>query len=540
MQYQAYSKLAKSGDLSNLKDRAWYRFFEILPGLLAWATLILVVILSFSEPIFMAMFIILFDTYWFIKTVYLSLHLRSAFKRLRQNLKINWLERLKALPASNYQLSSLSSWQDLYHLIVLPLYKEGLEVVTATLEGLIRSDYPKTKMIVVLAKEESAGDGAKFVADSMAREYGNKFFKFMVVAHPANLPGELAGKGSNATYAARQAKIEIIDKLNIPYERVIVSNLDIDTVIPAQYFSLLTHLYLTTPNPTRASYQPVPLYTNNIWEAPALARVVAFAATFWHTIQQERPERLTTFSSHSMSFQALVDVDFWQVNMVSEDSRIFWQCFFRYDGNYRVVPMFYPVSMDANVAPGFWRTMANIYKQQRRWSYGVENVPYFLFGFIKNKHVSKRKRWYYTFNILESFHSWSTNALIIFFLGWLPVVAGGPEFGRTVLSLNLPRFTSMIMLLSMVGLISSAVLSTILLPPRPPQYGKYKYFLMIIQWVFFPLTTIFLGAIPGLESQTRIMFKKYLGFWATPKSRFTQNEPVVASGKGERVRLDIS
>ena len=54
-----------------------------------------------------------------------------------------------------------------------------------------------------------------------------------------------------------------------------------------------------------------------------MARVVSFSSTFWLTMQQERPERQVTFSSHSMSFKTLVEVAFWQSNIVSEDSRIF-------------------------------------------------------------------------------------------------------------------------------------------------------------------------------------------------------------------------
>ena len=128
----------------------------------------------------------------------------------------------------------------------------------------------------------------------------------------------------------------------------------------------------------RAIYQPIPLFTNNIYEAPALARVVAFSTTFWQMMQQSRPERLTSFSSQSIPFQALVDIGFWQKDIVSEDSRIFWQGYLRYHGDFRVEPLFYPVSMDANVAPTFWGTMKNIYKQQRRWGWGCENIPYML------------------------------------------------------------------------------------------------------------------------------------------------------------------
>lgn len=514
-----YGKLSKYSDLSLKKERCLYRFFEILPGFLAWVTLILIILFSFIAPAFIAIFIILFDIYWLIKTVYLSLHLRQAFKKMRRNLDVNWLEELSGLETISYKLKTIKSWQDIYHLVILPRYKEGRELVAATLESLLRSEYPKTKMIVVLAQEERAGQETNQLGYELEKEYGNKFFQFLVTEHPADVAGELTGKGSNASFAGREAKEKIVDALKIHHDHVIVSNLDIDTVVSSNYFSLLTYLYLTTQDPLHSSYQPVPLYTNNIWEAPALARVVAFSATFWHTIQQERPERLTTFSSHSMPFQALVDVDFWQTNMVSEDSRIFWQCFLRYNGNYRVVPMFYPVSMDANVASTFWQTMKNIYKQQRRWGYGVENIPYFFFGFYKNKLIPLKKKIYYIFNILEGFHSWATNAIIIFLLGWLPVVVGGSEFNQTVLSLNLPQFTRVIMSLAMVGLISSAVLSIILLPPRPLHYRRFKYLWMLLQWLLFPITTIILGALPGLEAQTRLMLGKYLGFWVTPKER---------------------
>ena len=272
-------------------------------------------------------------------------------------------------------------------------------------------------------------------------------------------------------------------------------------------------------SPQKASYQPVPFYINNIWQAPAIARVISFSATFWHTLQQERPERMTTFSSHSMPFQALVDVDFWQVNMVSEDSRIFWQCFLRYDGDYTVVPMYYPVSMDANVAPKFWHTMINQYKQQRRWGYGVENVPYFLFGFLKNKKIALKKKWHYSWTIIEGFHSWATNALIIFLLGWLPLYLGGEAFNQLLLAYNLPEITKSIMMLAMLGIVTSVILTMMILPEKPPEYGRFKYLVMILQWPLLFVTIIVFGSFPGLEAQTRLMLGKYMGFWVTPKKR---------------------
>jgi len=520
---ESYLHIGKATDLINSGDRGLYRFLEILPGFSAWLTLVLIIVLSFWTPFFVALFIIAFDVYWLIKTVYLSLHLRVAYNKLKVNSKINWLERLKELRITNYELR-IKSWEDIYHIIFLPLYKENYEIVSPSFEGLLKSNYPKSKMVVVLCWEERGGDQTREVAETIEKRYKNEFLEFMSVMHPSGLSNEIPGKGSNTAYAANMVKEHLVDRLNIPRDKIIVSNFDIDTVVYPEYFSMLTYSFLITPNPLRASYQPVPLYVNNIWEAPSFARVVAFSATFWHTIKQERPDSATTFSSHSMSWRSLEDVGFWQKNMVSEDSRIFWQCFLRYNGDYKVVSLYYPVSMDANVASKTWDTFKNVYKQQRRWAYGVENIPYFLFGFIKNKLIPFKKKLYYGFIATEGNHSWATNAIILFVLGWLPVIVGGSEFNRTVLSFNLPYLTRLIMTFAMFGLVSSAVLSIVLLPPRPPQFGRFKHFLMIIQWILFPITTIFLGAIPALDAQTRLMLGRYMGFWVTPKTRNMRHE----------------
>lgn len=506
-----YLKIGRASELKG-RDRAAYRLLEILPGFLSWFTIFLVIFLSWLEPVWVAIFIIVFDVYWLVKTVYLSFHLRVNWKRLKNNLKIDWEERLNNL-----------KWRHLRQLVFLPFYKEDLSVVDGALESLLSSSWPKEKMIVVLASEERAGESAGEVCRKITEKYNGKFGHFLATTHPKNIPGEMAGKGSNIAWAAEKARIEILDKNNIRYENVLVSAFDIDTRIYPQYFECLAWHFLTCEKPYRSSFQPVPLYNNNIWDAPALSRVVATSGTFWQMVQQERPERLATFSSHSMSFSSLYEIGYWQTNMVSEDSRIFWNHLLFYNGDYRVVPLSYPVSMDANLAPSFWKTAANVYKQQRRWCWGVENVPYLLFGFIKNKAIPFSKKLRFSFVQLEGFWSLATNPLLIFMLGWLPLLLGGQEFNSTLLSYNLPRITRFLMTIAMVGLIGSAIISLSLLPPRPKNYKFYSKFFMLIQWGLIPFTILLFGAIPGLDAQTRLMFGKYMGFWVTPKYRKKEN-----------------
>ena len=514
---QDYIHVGNATDLSNPADRRLYRFLEILPGLLAWATLLFVIAISFFAPVFAAVFIILFDIYWLIKTIYLSLLTRSSFFRMRRNLKINWLEKLDTV-IENPKLPGVK-WQDLSHLIILPVYKEPYQIVHDSLAAIAKSRYPLEKLFIVLATEERAGEHGQELARQAQAEFGVEFGQFLVTVHPDGLPGEQAGKGSNEAWAGQQAKQHIIDKMSISYERVVVSVFDIDTIVPPDFFACLTCHYLTAQNPLRASYQPIPLFTNNIWSAPAFARVFSFSTTFWQMIQQSRREQLVTFSSQSIGFQAVVDVGFWQKNIVSEDSRIFWQCFLHYDGNWETIPMYYPVYMDANVASTFWQTVRNQYKQIRRWLWGAENNPYFMFGFIKNKKILASVKWHHALVQTERTHSSPTNALIMFLLSWLPLWFGGSHFTVTILSYNLPKITAWILGVAMLGLVTSAVISIMLLPPQPPNYGKFKWLWMALQWILFPVNFIVFGAIPALDAQTRLMLGKYMGFWVTPKAR---------------------
>ena len=714
-----------------------YRFFEILPGALAWLTLILMVLLSWQLPTAVAIFIILFDIYWLLKTIYLSLHLRATFSAMKENLKVDWARRLEELPRVGPPTPDRSvgaselNWKDIYHLMILPMYREPYEVVRESFLGLLKTNYPKDKLLVVLATEERAGKEAKEVARKIEKEFGKNFFRFLVTVHPKDLPNEIPGKGSNETWAVREAQRLIIDPfvtapnvikkkeryfsetpqpgwLGAPpkagsarrgqarpslewpkrveensgpfsYDNILVSVFDIDTQIFPEYFGRLTYVFLNSENRLRAIYQPIPLFTNNIYKASALSRVVSFSATFWQMMQQSRPERLTSFSSQSLPFRVVLDMGYWHTNVVSEDSRVFWQGYLTYHGDFRVEPLLYPVSMDANVAPTFWQTMKNIYRQQRRWGWGAENIPYMLCGkqseksefhpntpkidthivekelsykltgiffrvqktlgrfarerqygdmlslelanngirfkreqavevggrksnfidfiiedkiavelkaksfinkedyyqvqrylwssklelgliinfaqpvlkpkrvlntslysqkknsehsdvfadsdrregFLYDQKIPSRKKWYWSLNVIEGFHAWATNSLMIFALGWLPVILGGKNFNFTLLSYGLPQITKLIISLSMVGIASSAVLGILLLPPRPEWFRVKHYLIYFFQWLLIPVTLIVFGAFPGLEAQTRLALggRFKLGFWVTPKMR---------------------
>lgn len=485
-----------------------YRILEIIPGSLIWLTFILAVVLSFINPLGIIVFIIIFDALWLTRISYLLIYLLTSYSKFRQDSQRNWFGQVQSLPG----------YREIIHLIFLPTYKEPESVISQTLEGLQHVQYPADRLFVVLCGEERDVENFLPIAERMKQKYQNTFANFVVTVHPKDVPGEVAGKGSNIAYAGREVK-KIIDAQGIPYERIMVSSFDVDTVVHPQYFACLAYHFLTVPDPQHASYQPLALYNNNVWQSPFLMRVVAMSTTYWLMTEQMRPERLFTFSSHSMPFKALVDVGFWQSDIVTEDSRIFIQGFIEYDGNYRVVPMFMPLSMDTVMSQSLWRSLQNQYKQQRRWAYGIENFPFMVWNFLGNKKIPFLKKFRYLFNQLEGSYSWATAPILIFILGRLPIAVANARGVTSSLAVSTPHILSILMTLSMIGLVASALISLTLLPPRPASVSRWQWPVMFLQWIIFPVTMVAFGSIPATEAMTRLMIGKYLGFSVTEKFR---------------------
>lgn len=489
-----------------MDDVTRYRFYELIPGILLWGTFLFAFIFSFFVPIWVIVFIIAYDLLWLFRVLYFIFYLILSYTRYRNVIRKNWINIAQKLP----------DFENYYHIIFFPFYNEPYEVLETTFEGLLNQDYPTKKMIIVLGGEERNKENAFQVGKQIQEKYEKYFHAFLFTLHPDNLPDELKGKGANAHYMGHEAK-KLIDLLPIQKEKLIVSYFDSDTVTHKKYFSYLTHVYATHPNPTRTSFQPVALYNNNIWQSNLVTRVVAFGTVFWLLSELARPERLFTFSSHSMSWIALEDVDFWQKDIVTDDSRIFLQCFFRYDGDYTVTPLYIPVSMDTAEAGSFWTSLKNLYKQQRRWMWGVEHFPYMLWHFHKNPDIPWKKKIHYIWNLGEGMYSMSTAPILIFILGRLPLWI--LEDSSSALVQNTPFILERIMWIAMSGIFISGILSFTMIPERPLSVTKFKYLTMILQWMLLPITIIFWGAIPAIESQTRLLFGKYLGFFNTPKQR---------------------
>lgn len=548
------------------RERFAQRVLEMVPGTLSWATLLGMLALSFLQPVVASVFIITFDIYWIYRTVFVSYYSLKGHFTLREGKKINWWERCQNIEQpvvyaemirdrirryreaiaetpifqfrdhlvlrkwiwqTEAQLREVEAlipiqheildWRKIIHVVLLPTAGESAEIIEPAIQSLLDVNFPKEQMIVVLATEERENPETRLPkVEYLTKKFAGQFKDFIVTTHIVEA-GEMKCKASNAAFAARYL-MGYFDERNIDYQRVLFSNFDCDTVAHPEYFAALTYAFITDPKRLQRAYQPIPVYHNNLWDTNAFVRLAVTGSSFWHLYQSTRRE-MVTFSSHSESFDTLVKVGFWPLNMISEDSVIYWKCLSYFDGDYEVKPIHLPVSLDAVLANTYTKTIQNQYKQLRRWAYGIENWPVTMRAIWPNPRVPFRTKLRVSFEMLEGHHSWATTSFILAFLGWLPLVLGGEAFREGLLAHNLPLVTQTLMTLAMMGMMVSVPLSMVSLPPKPKRYHWTRYSLMLLQWILAPLVA-FLSALPALDSQTRLLFGQYFGeFWVTEKVR---------------------
>jgi cellulose synthase/poly-beta-1,6-N-acetylglucosamine synthase-like glycosyltransferase len=413
--------------------------------------------------------------------------------------------------------------KDLINVVMVPIYKEPLEVVQSAIESILNSDYPMKQVILIIAYEERAGQSTEETAQALVAKYGDKFMFAEAIKHPKNIPNELAGKGSNITFAGRYLQ-RYLTKQQIEPGRVIVTTLDSDNRVHKGYLACLSYTYIITPNRRYKSYQPVAMYINNIWDVPAPMRVLATGNSFWTILQSVRPHLLRNFSSHAQSMDSLIDTDFWSVRTIVEDGHQFWRSYFRYDGAYEVVAIHLPVYQDAVLSTTYWSTLKAQFIQFRRWAYGVSDIPYLAVrGFTRKRTVPFWDFLFKFLRLLEGHVSQATVSLILLFASQVPLYVGH-HTSKSIVAHQLPIIASYAETIALFGIFISIFFSMKMLPKRPERYKRRRTFVMLIQWVLLPVVSIIYGSVASLYSQTRLMIGKYL-------ERFDVTEKVVRASR---------
>jgi hypothetical protein len=347
------------------------------------------------------------------------------------------------------------------------------------------------------------------------------------VKHPQNLPGEIIGKGGNITYAGRMLQ-EHLEQEGLDPHRVLVTTLDADNRPDVNYLAALTYMYSIVPDQEHVSIQPISVYTNNIWDAPAPMRVIATGNTYFNLVLALRPHMLRNFSAHAQGMASLIQTNFWSVRTIVEDGHQFWRSYFRFDGKYQVIPLYVPIYQDAVLADGYLKTLRAQFIQLRRWTYGASDIAYVISkGWLTPNKIPKFDLLGKTFRLIESHVTWAVGAIISLTAGFIPALVNHDSYAAN----ELPIIVSHIQTFALIGLSASLFVCFKTLPPKPARYKRHRSLFMVLQWVYLPVTTIVFNSFAALNSQTRLMFGRYLGFDVTEKA--------VKTAEGETISHDV-
>jgi hypothetical protein len=402
--------------------------------------------------------------------------------------------------------------------VILATYKEEIETLRYSLKAIAASNYDLKKIILVLATEERDKENARKFSSILKGEFSDYFYDFVVTEHPMDIVGEVKGKGGNITYAAKEI-LKLIDQKKIDYNNVVVTTLDADNRVHSEYLPCLTYNYLKSPDPVHKSYQPLPMYFNNIWKVPFFIRSISVGGSFWQMIESTRPHRMRNFSAHAQSLQALIETNFWSTKTIVEDGHQFWRSYFAFNGNHSIVPIMIPVYQDAVLSPrGYLATFREQYIQKRRWAWGCSDIPYVMTHIIGNNKLNFYDKWAQAFRLIEGHFSWSTTSVLLAIIGWIPSLINS-GFRHTVMAYNFPIIYSRILTISTFGLIITLIISTLLLPPKN---NTKMNFSVVLEWILspfmLPISNIVFGSVAAVDAQTRLLLGKYLGFKVTEKA----------------------
>ncbi len=482
----------------------YWRLLDALPGVLAGICTALIVILSVWSP-----------------SVALDLAAALAgYTALRFMLAgISYTRGLRLIRRSEHaETNSLASLAhtDVHHLVILPSIGDGTGVLRQSLDALAMYARARSTMTVVIALE-AADPAAIDTGMILQAEYRIAFANLLVTHHPPNLPGEIACKGANLTWAARQARHFLVDDGLINRDSIVVTVMDADTLWHPRYFAELSARFVSDSQRYCTYWQAPMRYTGNVWKAPAWLRALHAQASGWELAYLAAPWWLSLpMSSYSASLRLLEDSGYWDPTAIADEWHVAITSFFRQRRRQRVQPIYEPFLAQTVTAPTVGQTLSARYRQTLRHAWGAKEIGYTLDQMRRQPHTSLVRS---ARLLLRVAHD-----NLMAGAGWLVIVLGSqlpfllhPTWARTQWGSGV--FWSI--------QVSAAVIAAIALffwiadlrmrPPRPTPWTGREIIEEVLGMILLGVLTAVCVGLPVLHAQLRLVAGKSLEFRVTAK-----------------------
>jgi hypothetical protein len=487
----------------------------------------------------------------------LAIDYLKAF-RSKYSHKLDWQEKLTA-EIQVIKTSNLKP-KDVLQVALFTIYNEPAQVLVRSLNCIYKTNYYKNRLIVVISQEAGNGneknkalrdsiqslDWVKMAVlkpyslDELYQKHTTEFFEsrkktqftkldlddnklnVFFTEHPDNLIGEIRGKASNEDWGARNVSLFLEDN-GFLGGQVLLTSLDSDSHVAEDFFANLTYKFIASKDRLDKGFQPVHVYSNNFFNTGFWPRQIATQTTLDNMGRIAVHGDAALFAIYSLSLNLLRRADFWERELIAEDSVLTIRCLKATQGKFLVNAHYGVLEGDAVEDDDYIDAIISQYKQLKRWSWGgVESIPYIikeLFVGAEAKFIDTRVKLRWLFLLFSNHIFWATTP-IIFSAGILfPQLVGSQEFRSTQIAQNLSTFAQYFAWLSMFFLSVFSVLIFRFIVVKAGQHTKItwqSWYLIIFQILISPLLYFFMG-IPAFDAQIRGIFGKYMSYVVTPK-----------------------
>jgi hypothetical protein len=396
---------------------------------------------------------------------------------------------------------------DVWHVVLLPNHTEPLPILRRTLDALAKQRDAVGRIVVVLAMEQREA-GSRDKGELLAREYRGAFARVLVTSHPADLPGELACKAANMTWASRIARDRLVE-MGVDLDHVTLTACDADTVLDPAYYSAVAESFARDERRHSRFWQAPLFYYSNMWQVPAPVRFTARLTQLYMLAELALPGYdPLPISTYTLSLRMAEECSWWDPAVIAEDWHVYLDYMVQRSGDVSVVTVYLPMWLDSAEGTGWFSMLRNRYVQLRRHAWGATDT-----GYLTEMLLSGRTAPYVWFRFVQVLHDHVLPVVgfgMAATLSFVPLFVGSPGAGL------LPVVVTGLFAVSTVTMISAMTVDLLRFPP-PDRRPGWAVLEVAKMWVLLPVAGVAFGVAPALDAQTKLALGLPLEWKVTPK-----------------------
>lgn len=265
---------------------------------------------------------------------------------------------------------------DIFHLVLLPCYKEPLEVISSSIDSIVnQTTSTKGKVVVVVSLEERSPDTVGKRHDLWAK-YASEFLLFDVTVHPYGLENEIAGKCSNDRWAVVRGKKLLEQKLpDIPLTKVVMTSMDVDTILHRNFLTEIGLEFegLAEGERHASIWQAGQFFNWGLARSGFITRITAIYRTIW-MLGFNIPMKVHAMSVFSSSLILCIRNDYFDPRYPMDDLHYSISCMAATHGNLKLRPIYLPIISGPTSGSNSVEEIYEWGRQAHRWSVGAFEI----------------------------------------------------------------------------------------------------------------------------------------------------------------------